>query len=422
MRANPRWSALALAACTAPAAAPPPEHPKPPPAPIVHHLDDPDMQPPPKKLLAIDWGSAKADTDDSAAWLWKQISPYGDDWEEKLGEIPGDLPVARQLAVALLRQGNFACQPPPALHCARVAADLEAPGDTAGLDDPCLRRLLAMWAVAQLEPDDLPKVHDALLAIVAIPPPESQLVSLAIDAIPQDDQDARLELAATAWRAGHHDLVNGKLSGFDEQHLISAAIDHHIDGTITMLPAEHYRGPFLHAITDPLMSTAARDQAMLEVVGAGDKLPADIHEALVTAAKGTDCTVAATAARVLDQHGDHKLVPKLPATRSPDVMMRALCVLASFEQQSRPDEASYLPGYVPASGVEVVLTRYESSSTIMKPNEFALPELDDLVRAMRHCAGTTCTSDDHEFIFSFAPTGGRLLLSRLEVKDRPPCQ
>ena len=425
MRADPRWCALIAAACGQPA--PAVEHPKPgpPPAPVVHHLNDPDLQPPPKKLLSIDWASAKADTDESAHWLWQQIQPYGDDWEEKVGEIPGDLPVARQLAVALLREGNFACQPLPQKRCQRVAPDLGEPSATAGLDDPCLRRMLAMWAVAQLEPDDLSKVHDALLAIAAIPPPESQLVSLAIDAYPQDEQDARLEIESAAWRAGHHELVNGKLTGFDEQHLISASIDHHIDGTIAMLPAERYRGAFLHAITDSQMPAAARDQAMIELASTGDKLPSDVHTALTQAAKSTDCTVAATAARVLDIHGDHKLVPKLPITRSPDVMMRSLCVLASYEQMSRPDEASYLPGYVPAAGLEVTLVKYDPfasphelrTSSIVKPNEFSLPALDDLVRAMQHCTGTTCSSDDHDFTFTFKPAGAGLLLQRLEVKD-----
>ena len=36
------------------------------------------------------------------------------------------------------------------------------------------------------------------------------------------------------------------------------------------------------------------------------------------------------------------------------------------------------------------------------------------------CAGTTCRSVDREFRFGFK--GGELLLTRLEVNERPPCK
>jgi hypothetical protein len=54
-----------------------------------------------------------------------------------------------------------------------------------------------------------------------------------------------------------------------------------------------------------------------------------------------------------------------------------------------------------------------------------LPEIEDLARAMQHCTGTICVSDDHEFRFVLAPAGrplgGELLLTRIELADRPPC-
>jgi thioredoxin-like negative regulator of GroEL len=381
------------------------------------------------KLLAIDWATAKAGTDAAALELWKQIAPTGEDWEQKLEEIPGDLPIARELAVALLREGNFACVPPAPPPCTKLLPDLGDPAPTTTLADPCLRRMLALWSVAQLEPDDLPRVHDALRAIAALPPPESELVAHAIDAYPDADQDERLDLEAIAWKAGQHDLVDGKLSSFDEAHMTSAAIDHHIAGILEILPAERYRSVFLHAITDDQMPAAARAGAMIELAATSDKLAPDVHTALAIAAKSKDCTVAAAAARTLDLHGDHRVAPRVPATHSPDAMMRSLCVLASFELQQRPEEASYLPGYLPSSGMQLVRETYDpyadphtsKSVETVKPHDAVLPDLEDLVRAMRHCTGTTCTSDDREFKFTFKPIGGQLLISRLDVSDRPPC-
>ena len=396
----------------------------------VHHLQDPDLNPPPRpKLLSIDWESVKLDSAADALDLWTKIAPTGTDWDERLEEVPSDGPYARELAIALLDQGNFTCAAAPTLTCTKVPIDVASPSPSATLADPCLRRLLAMWSIAQLEEADLPRVHDALKAIAAIPPPESQLVAAAFKAIPETDEDGRLELYGIAWNAGQHELVNGVLGTLDEAHLVTAATKLHVDGAFEILPAETHHTEFIHAVTDDQLATSARVGAIVELAAASDKLPTDVHTALVAATKAADCTVAATAARTLDLHGDHKYVPKLPRTRSTDAMMRSMCVLASFEQQQRADEGSYLPGYIPAAGLELVRVTYdsysdphtESHTDIVKPDEVVLPEIEDLVRAMHHCTGTTCTSDDHEFRFTFKPQAGTMLLTRLEVIERPPC-
>ena len=157
-------TAALLAACGTPARpVVAPAHvsePAPPPAP--HHLDDPDVnRPPPPKLLAgIDWNGPVT---------WEQIAPTGADFEERLEEIP-DVPAADELAVSMLTGGNFACPAPPSACGAPV--DLPDPAPAATLSDPCLRRLLALWALSRVDDRLLPRVHDALRAIAALPPPE----------------------------------------------------------------------------------------------------------------------------------------------------------------------------------------------------------------------------------------------------------
>ncbi len=426
MTANVRFIVIALVASCSAAPHEPVHARSPAPVAEQHHLDEL-VKPPEKKLLSIDWSTVKLATTADALALWQQIAPTGEDWEERLYEVPAEF--TRELAVALLNEGNFTCTAPRPGACAKAPLDVESPAMTATASDPCLRRLLALWSLAQLEEEDLPRVHDALRAIVAIPPPESQLVAKALRALPESDQDGRLELIAIAWKAGQRELVNAAMGDLDGDHLITAATKLHVDGAFDSLSAEAHRAVYLGAVTDEALSAATRTGAMLELAATTDKLPADLHAALLAAAKSPDCTIAATAARTLDLHGDHQLVPKLPRTRAPDVMMRALCVLASYEQQQRADEGSYLPGYIPTSGLELVRVTFdpysdphvEQHADLVKPNEVVLPELDDLVRAMRHCTGTTCTSDDRDFKFTFKPIGGQLLLAKLEVVDHPPC-
>jgi hypothetical protein len=120
-------------------------------------------------------------------------------------------------------------------------------------------------------------------------------------------------------------------------------------------------------------------------------------------------------------------------------MMRAMCVLASYEQMQQPDEASYLLGYVPPKGLELVTVTFDPyndvdddgdgdphtvrTTTHVARNEVLLPEIEDLVRALGNCSQTaTCRSSQREYTFGWKPgPGGELLLSRLQVAERPPC-
>jgi hypothetical protein len=430
----------------------PARHANTPPAPaaIVHHLDDPDLaRPPRKKLLAIDWNATTLASDADALALWQRIAPTGDDFEEKLTEIP-DGAAAHQLALALLRGGNFTnCSAPaPATTCSLVPQDVPWPAPDATLADPCLRRVIALWALEQLDEDDVAPMRDTLRALAALPPPESVLVFHAIRTVPEDDIAGRFDLMAIAWRAGQHELVNGMMSNLDEAHLEDALMKLHIDGALAPLAVEGHRAAFLAAVTDEQLAPGARIDAIHELVIVADqasgsdkpaaKLPGDLRAALIAAGKAGDCAVAAAAARALDQHGDRSLVPKLPRSRSPDVLMRRLCVLASFEHMQHSDEPSYFPTYLPTRGLELVRVSYDPSSEadldgdgdihtehvrqLVKPDEAVLPEIEDLERAMHHCKGTVCRSDDREFRFTFQPGAGGLLLSRLEVADLPPCR
>lgn len=393
-------------------------------------------RPPTPKLLDIDWSTVKLATTADALALWARIAPTGFDWEDKLDELPEA--VERPLALALIEGGHFTCMPAqPKQDCVPPQFDVKEPAYAAGLADPCLRRLLAIWAIDKLDDADLSKLRDQLRAIVAIPPPESELVATVLLAIPESDQATRLDLLAHAWRAGQHDVVNGGVGKLDEAHLIEAVTKHHIDGALEILSAEGHRATYLGAVTDEQLGARVRTRAMFDLVATDDKPAPDVKAALVRAAVSKDCSVAATAARMLEQVGDKRFVPARPRAAKTERMMRALCVLASYEQQQRADEGSLLAGYVPKKGLERITVTYdplgdtdddgdgdvhtEHTVDLVTRDQLVLPEIDDMVKAFRNCTGATCKTDDREFRFSFKSIGGQLLLARLEMADRPPC-
>ena len=399
------------------------------PAPVV-----PLPEGPRKPKLAIDWASTHVTTDEQALALWRQIAPTGADWDEKLPEIPTDKPIARALAVAMLRGGNFKCPAVITTHnCKRHAFDLEPPRPTDGLDAPCLRRLLALWSIDQLEAPDRPAVRAELLDIAQLPPPESQLISAVFQTLNEGDHDEQMLFYETAWHAGQRDLVNAAIGNLDEPHLIAAVTHLHIDGALEILSAEAHRATYLAAVTDEQLAPKARIQAMTELAAAEQKPTFDVTSALIAAAGSPDCAVAAVAARTLDQRGDHRYVPSRPKVHTEKALMRGLCVLASYEALQRADEPSLLASYVPARGLERIAVTYDPlgeidsdgdgdphtthETTLVPRAEVVVPDVEDLARAMTHCTGTTCSSDDREYRFSFRM--GELF--RLEIADRPPC-
>jgi hypothetical protein len=213
---------IAVAACGTPPNGPvaqKPEPPKPAPTDAAPKPPDPDLhREPPKPLLSIDWATVPLSTEAEANAVWATIAPTGADWEEKLDEIP--VAKAGPLAVAMLRSGNFTCVPPqPKKDCAPLVLDVDGPAPTAGMSDPCLRRLLALWSLGAVDDADLPQIYDALKQIVAIPPPESQLVAAAIQAV-HDAPDVRPD----AVERGRLLLAAGKL-GQDAVRLADRIID-----------------------------------------------------------------------------------------------------------------------------------------------------------------------------------------------------
>ncbi len=391
---------------------------------------------PPKKLIDVDWDRTEPKTDAEALALWAKIAPTGADWEAKVDEIPSEKAAARPLAIALLRGGNFQCS--AVARTCGIAIDVEAPKPDATFADPCLRRMLALWAIDQLEDEDLPATRDALRAIIALPLPESQLVAAAMAQFPEANQNERLEIMAIAWAAGHSDLVAGAIGTLDEAHQILAATKFHMDPAVEVLSPKAHRKVYMQAILDDKLTPKRRASALVDLAMAEDTIPPDAMKVIVSATSTRECSVAATAARVLRNHGNTAYVPKRTAAmRTEAQLVRGICVLASYQELQDNDEPSLFPSYIAKDGLERVDVAYdplgESNAdgdndphtdrqvTRVARDEAILPEIADLVRAMRTCQGNTCSTDDHEFKLTWKSVGGTLVLAKLEVWERAPC-
>ena len=393
--------------------------------------------PPPVRLLAIDWAKVPLVTVDDALAVWRTIAPTGEDWQEKLDEVPAT--AARPLAIALLLGGSFTCMAPQLRReCTQPHYDVDPPAHAATFDAPCLRRLLALWALDHLEPADVPTVLPALRSLVAIPPPESQLVEAAIAAVPEYDRATRLELVGLALAAGQSDAVDMILTTLDEPSLVTAATRFHSASALVVLSADSQRPTYIAAVTDEALSKSARIGAIADLLTidvANARLEPDLHAALVTATASADCGVAAVAIRALVATGEKQYLPKRGKTVL--AMMRTLCVIASYERLQGADDPSLLAGLVPAKGLERLAVTYDALGEtdedgdgnvhtsrqldLLSRDALAFPQTDEATRAMQSCEGTVCKSADLEVRYVIKPGAGGLRLTRIELWDRPPC-
>ena len=398
----------------------------------VHHLDDPDLNHHTRTVLTIDWSTVKLATESDALALWTTIAPTGEDWRERVDEVPSTF--TKPLALALLHQGNVQC-PTEAPHACTKQPALTVFNPDATLADPCLRRELAMWSFDQLDRADLPALRDALKQLVALPPPESQLVADALQFAESGDQDLRLELLGIAWKAGQRELVNGQFGGFDEAHLLQAATVLHIDGAFDGLSAQNQRAVFLKALGDEQLLSVTRAHLMSELLGDQDVMAPDLKAALIAVAtKATDCQAAAAAAAELVAHDAPQFAPGRPRSAKPEAFVHGLCVIAAYESHLRADQTSPFSSLLPARGLELTRVTYDAYSDVdtdgdgdvhtehihdLVPRANAsVPEAGDLQLALQHCTKLTCSSEDHDFKLTVANG----VLTKLEIVDRPPCQ
>jgi hypothetical protein len=142
--------------------------------------------------------------------------------------------------------------------------------------------------------------------------------------------------------------------------------------------------------------------------------------------------VAGTAAKHLDNQGDHRFVPRRLRSHDVTALMHALCVAAAYQETPPPPDDPLLTAYLPAGGLELVrLTEAarenfpvddptNTSAVVLVPRDKATDLIAGAIYS-GHCKGTRCASDLHEFRFVWTRSGADTVLSRLEIGDPPRC-
>ena len=366
---------------------------------------------PPPKRLNIDWAKVHLASDADALALWQQINPTTDDLAAKLGEIPNDAAITKPLARAMLRGGNFACPSHPvSIRCAPIFELIDTPAD-ATLNEPCLRRELALWSIDQLDDDDAVSVGPELVAIAGLPLPDVALPFAAFDLLPTgpDGDKLTFDMAVAAHRVGRTVPFAGETSPAVLARLLN---EHHVIEALQHMTMEDSRADLLKALTDPQMPVAARLEIVEEITSdAVTPLPADILAALQRAARDSNCHVASIAAQATGA------VFRPSLSLQPAAALRSLC-LAAFANVP-------MEGFIDRAGLTMVRREAEADDSelqVLAPAEIRALD-SEVLRAMtgtcvaKGTNGMVC--NDNEVRAEFGFKRGRLARLVLSAVEQP---
>jgi hypothetical protein len=281
--------------------------------------------------------------------LLASLAITGASWESALAQVPPEQ--ARRVAIDFLRAGELSCRQVlvEETGCAGTEESFAPVGAEATLDDPCLRRHVARWALARLEATDAPAVADALAAIVALPQPERALTDEVVALLPPGEDAVRLRLIAAAAAAGREDVADALLPGLTPFGAAHALIELRREAALAHL-GDHPQPSTLAAALDGGVS-AATARELLERLDPPDlELPA-VADVVRRHATGDDCALAATAARLFDDAGDPQYLPSHAPLTSEAAATRALCVAG---QVSPAEALAVLRSLVSRDGLDLI--------------------------------------------------------------------
>jgi hypothetical protein len=331
--------------------------------------------------------------------LLASLAPTGATWEDTLALVPPDR--ARVVAMTFLREGNLGCRAMVAeeVGCGETIEHFAPITPDATLDDPCLRRLVAGWALAQLEATDVDAVADALAAIVALPHPEQELVDAVVALVPPNHDRLRLRLIEAAANGNRADVADALLPGLTPGGAAFALVELGRESALDHLGAAPPPGALAAALDDGLSQPMAH--AALEHLAADLDALAEpaVLAAVIRRATSDDCAVAARAAVLLDTAGDGQYLPRHAALTDAATATRALCVSRHI---SDDESREVLRSVVSADGLDLV----DIDHTYMDGPEMPDPDLDGdhdpYTRTTReHVSGADLLGDE---ILDWLPT------------------
>jgi hypothetical protein len=342
---------------------------------------------------------------------WRSLVPEYRGWEVILDDLPHV--AAKVLARALLREGNFRCAAAETVGCgAGGRARFHRPADSASIEDPCVRRHLALWAMDQLAPADVPALLPVLLQIAALPPPESELVAAVLELVGKvKDDEVQLRVYLAAHRAGHRELVADVLDELTEAGVFRAAREN-LDAALIMLDVSLAQDLYLAAVDNHELLPATRihaiDELAADLASRGEKLPRPLKQALRRIGATESCALAASAIAVLIRNRDASAIPRRRSSDTVADTTRSLCILARLEVAPR-----VLQTLVGPAGIKTITRARQdlpdaddhdrdgdpmiaTSYAVVEPGQLGSFDLfgdQEFARALLRCRGNRCFGD-----------------------------
>lgn len=348
---------------------------------------------------------------EAGARMWRALAPTGADYQQKLDELPAEL--ARPMAIALLREGEFACNAfEEEYGCADTWYVLAPLEPAATVDDPCLRRYLALWALEQLEPDDAIALSDVLVDLASMSDPETELPEAAFALAPDDA--TRLRMIAGA--SGYFGETWASSLETDAARL-HAFVDLGMESASEQLDVAAHRDALRPVLVDDRISTYRRADLVSAFTDDADPRTT---RALVELTSESDCALAMRAAEALAERGDPSFLPARPRSHDPEDHLRAMCLLGAASAQV---EDAVWASWFAEDGYESTFQTDDGYHD--EEEEYVVPEPeietidggydDRLISGAWTCDGLICTTEGYRSVtVTFAPAPDGLVVSSIE--------
>ncbi len=368
----------------------------------------------------------------NTAQLLASLEITGAGWQQALARVPAEQ--ARRVAVDFLRSGDLGCRKvvTEEVGCGETEESFAPVEPDATLDDPCLRRHVALWALAQLEATDAGEVADELAEIVALPHPERALADEVIALLPPGDDALRLRLIEAATAAARGDVADALLPGLTPFGAARALVELRREGALAHLGDQPMPLTLAAALEAGVSQPTAL--AIVERLTPADLETPAVAAAVRVAATGDDCQLAAAAAALFDEAGDPQYLPSHAGLTTEAAATRALCVAGHV---STDEALGVLRTLVSRDGLDLVAIDRNgwavgedgldpdldgdgdpaTSATRTHVAPGAL-DADTLVEWLpTACSGGTCAADGGTVILGFSrtPRGG-LALDEIAVE------
>jgi hypothetical protein len=340
--------------------------------------------------------------------LWKKLAPTGEDHLDKLASIPADPAVRHPMARALLEAGDFACdQVVQYDECGLERREWKELDPAANLDQPCLRRRLAVWAITEAAPADLAALEVKLVEMAGLEAPEEDIpralaVKVAQDGVPEVVELAIYEALLKADREEMIDVI-----GLSEAGLVAAAENGMDAAALALDPARHI-AELGAAVSGEALVIETRREIFL-------RLSDQSGPAAIAAIKGltddSDCRLAMEAADELARRGDKSHLPARTTGQNPSDAETALCRLRHDGDDARRRKRT--AEYMPREGVEIV----QNTVGAIDPEEAGetterVTEVDGLMGELdTYFDGQDRASDPGDLEFETGKDGGPILRS-----------